>query len=321
MPMFKKYDGTYLETPYHTHTVNDTLNSSNKVALASYDEDGFMIADYKNTIDGMMTNVISINERLYSIEPGVLKSGSEFNTIIKKYNPTSITFTTDVVPNEYLSTASVVSDTTSTKKVYAYAVGTNVYISPEVNNTKIITGSNPSNMFSSLTSLVSINFGNFHTDNATVLDGMFSNCTSLTSLDLSTFVTAKVTSINNLCLSCTKLQTITGIGTWSIPNLITAISAFESCTVLKKLSLGNWYAENLTNTQSMVKNCPVVVGYMIAMNPSMTSVSNMFTGSCTSSSSEFVIDYINGCRSTANLMVNTKSSGSYVKLGRMIAIM
>ena len=65
-----------------------------------------------------------------------------------------------------------------------------------------------SRMFSSCSSLTSLDVSSFNTSNVTDMSYMFSNCSALTSLDLSNFNTSKVTTMNYLFNGCLNLKSI-----------------------------------------------------------------------------------------------------------------
>ena len=76
-------------------------------------------------------------------------------------------------------------------------------------------------MFSGCSSLTSLDFSNFNTQNVTNMEYMFYNCYSLTSLDLSYFNTQNVISVDSMFSGCNSLNYI------DISSFIQAANIFE----------------------------------------------------------------------------------------------
>lgn len=79
-------------------------------------------------------------------------------------------------------------------------------------------------MFSSCSSLTSLDLSNFDTSNVQYMESMFSSCSSLTSLDLSNWNTTNVTNMDNMFSNCYKLSNLT-LGTdWASNSSISSFS-------------------------------------------------------------------------------------------------
>ena len=94
-----------------------------------------------------------------------------------------------------------------------------------------------SRMFSYLTNIQSIDFGNcVNTANVIDMFFMFQDCSSLTSLDLSSFNTSNVTKMYNMFDGCTKLTSLdlSNFNTTSVTNMC---NMFYSCNKLASLNL------------------------------------------------------------------------------------
>ena len=93
-------------------------------------------------------------------------------------------------------------------------------------NTSEVT--NMKSMFSSCSSLTTLDLGNFNTSNVTDMSYMFSSCRSLTTFDLGNFDTSKVTDMSHM---------------------------FDFCLNLASLNLGNFDTSKVTDMQFMFAHC------------------------------------------------------------------
>ena len=74
-------------------------------------------------------------------------------------------------------------------------------------------------------------FKGLDTSSATSMNGMFSSCTSLTSLDLSNFNTSNVTNMTNMFSNCSSLTSL-DLSNWNTSNVTNMINMFDRCTSL-----------------------------------------------------------------------------------------
>ena len=91
-------------------------------------------------------------------------------------------------------------------------------------------------MFSSCTSLTSLDLSNFNTSNVTNMRSMFINCTSLASLILSNFDTSKVTNISYMFSSCTSLTSL-DLSKFNISKVTNMGYMFSGCNALKTIRM------------------------------------------------------------------------------------
>lgn len=290
---FKNYNGEDIIIPSHFHEILDTTldgTSSSEPAFASETISGFV---RKEDIARLNNLLIDTDLILKKLKNGVfikqnyistLQSGSEFNSAIKTLNTntTSIVFTKTKIPDDKISSATVVSTSDSNAKSYAYTDGDIIYISPEYDDIPIYTNEdcsemfyginklqdikgldildisntiNFSEMFASCYDLTSLDLSNWDISNVTNTSKMFNNCTTLTSLNLSNWDTSKITNMNSMFAFCSNLSNIIDIPTWTVNNLIDARSVFYYCSSLKMLKLQNWNMSKVTTVRYMFAGC------------------------------------------------------------------
>ena len=112
---------------------------------------------------------------------------------------------------------------------------------------------NMSSMFSSCSSLASLDVTHFNTANVTNMRNMFSGCSSLTSLDVTHFNTANVTDMSYMFSSCSSLTSldVTYFNTAKVTNMY---RMFKSCG-LTSLDLSNFNTAKVTNMELMFSGC------------------------------------------------------------------
>ena len=114
-------------------------------------------------------------------------------------------------------------------------------------------------MFAGCTSLKSIKFDSFRTDNAVDFERMFENCKSLEVLDLNCFDVRKVFSFYKMFYGCTNLREL-HIGKWILDTKkgMDFESMFENCKSLrvldKKIFIKHINKPNKYKTNDMFKN-------------------------------------------------------------------
>ena len=91
-------------------------------------------------------------------------------------------------------------------------------------------------MFSSCTSLTSLDLSGFNTEKVTNMAGMFSFCESLTSLDLSGFNTEKVTGMRYMFDGCSALTSL-DLSKFNTANVTDMFQMFFECRALDNLDL------------------------------------------------------------------------------------
>ena len=109
-------------------------------------------------------------------------------------------------------------------------------------------------MFSSCSSLTSLDVTHFNTAKVTDMNRMFAYCSSLTSLDVTHFNTANVTDMGYMFLSCSKLSSL-DVSHFNTEKVTDMNSMFSSCSKLISLDVTHFNTEKVTDMNSMFYNC------------------------------------------------------------------
>ena len=137
---------------------------------------------------------------------------------------------------------------------------------------------NMSSMFSSCSSLASLDVTHFNTANVTYMRNMFSGCSSLTSLDVTHFNTANVTDMSYMFSSCSSLTSldVTYFNTAKVTNMS---SMFSSCSSLTSLDVTYFNTAKVTNMYRMFKSCGLTSLDLSNFNTAkVTNMELMFSG-------------------------------------------
>ena len=129
-----------------------------------------------------------------------------------------------------------------------------------------------SHMFSSCSSLTSLDVSNWNTSNVTYMRSMFNGCSSLTSLDVSNWDTSKVTNMGTMFSGCNKLTTL-DVSKWNTSNVTYMSYMFQSCVCSSDLDVSNWDTSSVTTMIFMFYYCSSLT---------TLDVSNWNTGNVTS---------------------------------------
>ena len=133
-------------------------------------------------------------------------------------------------------------------------------------------------MFSSCSSLTSLDVTHFNTANVTNMSSMFSSCLSLTSLDVTHFNTAKVTNMNKMFSNCSALTSL-DVTNFNTANVTDMSYMFFSCSELTSLDVTNFNTANVTNMSSMFFSClslTTIYASSKFVTPLVTNSSKMF---------------------------------------------
>ena len=113
---------------------------------------------------------------------------------------------------------------------------------------------NGSNLFSSCTSLQSLDTSRWDLSNLESAEGMFFCCTSLQSLDTSRWNLSNLKNGSVLFQNCTSLQSL-DTSRWDLSNLKSAEGMFSGCESLSSLDISRWDLSNLRNARNMFNGC------------------------------------------------------------------
>ena len=109
-------------------------------------------------------------------------------------------------------------------------------------------------MFSSCSSLTSLDVTHFNTANVTDMSEMFSGCSKLTSLDVTKFNTANVTDMTNMFSGCSSLTSL-DVTNFNTENVMYMSNLFNNCSKLTSLDVTNFNTANVTYMSEMFSDC------------------------------------------------------------------
>ena len=201
-----------------------------------------------------------------------------FDKSFSTYTPTSLfkffrnlTHLETITGLEYLNTANV------TDMSYMFSSCSSL-TSLDVTHFNTAKVTNMSSMFSSCLSLTSLDVTHFNTAKVTNMNKMFSNCSALTSLDVTNFNTANVTDMSYMFFSCSELTSL-DVTNFNTANVTNMSSMFSNCLSLTSLYLTNFNTEKVTNMSSMFFSCLSLTAIYASskfVTPLVTNSSKMF---------------------------------------------
>ncbi|BDR59074.1 BspA family leucine-rich repeat surface protein [Xylocopilactobacillus apicola] len=175
------------------------------------------------------------------ISPGVTAKGSLFGLFNGMTAMTSIEGLAQLDTSEVTNMGSMFSSCSSLPTL-------------DVTNFNTIKVTNMSSMFSYCKQLINLDVTHFNTSNVNDMTAMFKECNDLTSLDVTKFDTSKVTNMSSMFTSCSSLPSldVTHFNT----SMVTDMSLmFFECTSLPTINLDNFITSNVLNMRSMFGFC------------------------------------------------------------------
>ena len=116
-------------------------------------------------------------------------------------------------------------------------------------------GTGLNGLFKGFSSVPAINgIENLNTSEATTMQNMFTSCSSLTSLDLSSFNTAKVTTTSGMFIKCSSLTSL-DLSSFNTANVTSMQQMFENCSSLTTLDLTSFNTAKVAWMSYMFNNC------------------------------------------------------------------
>ena len=109
-------------------------------------------------------------------------------------------------------------------------------------------------MFSYCNNLTTLDISHFDTSSATNFEGMFLGCSGLTSLDVSSFNTSKATSFHTMFYGCSGLTDL-DVSNWNVSSATDFSYMFADCTGLTSLDISGWNTSSATNFSYMFHSC------------------------------------------------------------------
>lgn len=279
------YDG-------HTYTLADTVTtigtSDATITLSNYKKSYSGLTYTSGKVGGTTVTTTTVSadgsriiDLYYSRDEAVLVNGSSFKTAMTTVGPnaTSVVFQKEPIASSKVSTAKVVSDSTSTKKAYMYLDGTKIVIAPESTGVMISANTDCSTMFYNRTPLTSITFDNFNTSRTTNMFHMFGYLPKLTTLDLTSFNTSNVTSMASMFIGCTGFTSI-DVSSFDVSNVTNLAGMFMDCENITTLNLSNFKTGNTLYFKDMFNGMTKLATLNISnFNTSKaTTFQSMFAG-------------------------------------------
>ena len=138
------------------------------------------------------------------------------------------------------------------------------------------------NLFSSCSSVTSLDLSGCDTSQVTSMYQMFLGCSSVTSLDLSGWDTSQVTDMEAMFFGCSSLISLDLTG-WDTSQVTDMRSMFEDCSLLASLDVTGWDTSKVTTMNQMFLRCSSLKQLDLSKwnTSSVTDMSWMFFG-CTS---------------------------------------
>ena len=236
------------------------FGSSNKIEVLK--------TPYNNTMDLAITTGSTLynkaNGKVVTSVPAntssslTYENGKIFPSTWKAEIASTTYMTTTIRPADLTNIKFVASVPSGYTKIGTLSTGLSVYKGTTATEiafvaVRIFAPVNSSSLFSSLTSLLNIDFSAFDTSQVTNMYKMFYN-SAVTSLDLKNFNTKLVTDMSYMFAQCVNLTSlnVTSFDTLKVTNMD---SIFFMCSDLTSLNVTNFETMNVTNMNSMFNAC------------------------------------------------------------------
>ena len=176
---------------------------------------------------------------------------------------------------------------------------------------------NMESMFSSCSSLTSLDVTHFNTANVTNMCNMFSSCSSLTSLDVTHFNTANVTDMRRMFYSCSSLTSLDATH-FNTANVTDMSYMFYSCSSLTSLDVTNFNTAKVTNMENMFSNCSSLtsldvtnfntanVKYMVDMFSNCSSLTSLDLTNFNTEKVTNMVNMFSDCRALTTIYASSK---------------
>ena len=177
------------------------------------------------------------------------EDGTYTVTITAIYAPTKISFENNkaLLSIDYLDTSNV----TSMYRMFSSCTSLTTIDTSSFDTSNV---TNMSRMFYNCQSLKLLDVSNFDTSDVTDMMCMFEGCHSLAQLDLSNFDTSKVTNMQNMFRFCHNLTSI-NVSNFDTSNVTDMDLMFSSCNKLTTLDLSSFNTSKVTTMDSMFFDC------------------------------------------------------------------
>ena len=159
-----------------------------------------------------------------------------------------------------------------------------------------------------------------NTEDVTTMWGMFTTCSSLTTIDLSSFNTSKVTNMLGMFSGCSNLTTIYAGSGWSTATVSVGVNMFTNCTKLVGGQGTTYNANHVDKSYARIDGGPSNPGYFTEKNAYLRGDVNG-DGQVKISDVTALINYLlSGEASGINLQAADCNLDGQVKIGDVTAL-
>ena len=261
---------TFTENGTVIARVRDTGNTNNTVTASTLTIQ-FPINMLKSDLRlGSLTSIEFVND--------IAPEGTEYIDVSKEQNG-SIQLWTDTNGKSYIGSKKKIYGNTDSSWLF-YTSGTNTLETIEFNDyfdTSQVTDMR--SMFSSASSLTSLDISNWDTSKVTNMSAMFDGAESLASLDLSGWDTSQVTSMKRMFNEAKSLTNL-DLSNWDTSQVTNMSGMFDSTKSLTSVGeISNWDTSKTTNMSRMFTGSKLTAIDISNWDVSnVTDMSQMFLG-------------------------------------------
>ena len=185
-------------------------------------------------------------------------------------------------------------------------------------------------MFSSCSSLTSLDVTHFNTANVTDMSEMFDDCSKLTSLDVTNFNTVNVTKMKRMFSGCSKLTSL-DVTKFNTANVKDMTNMFSGCSSLTSLDVTNFNTENVMYMSNLFNNCSKLTSLDVTnfntanvtyMNGMFSSCSSLTSLDVTNFNTENVMNMVtmfSNCSSLTSLDVTNFNTANVTYMSEMFS--
>ncbi|MGN1212679.1 MAG: BspA family leucine-rich repeat surface protein, partial [Christensenellales bacterium] len=263
-----------IKTPVSCYTTIDIPNGS----WCAVDDDNSILGGPYTTLNSSNTNktiklVAFLHANWQTRTSGTLANSKIANIVFSNTLPDDTSTAINVG-----ATSSTYTGSTFSGSVVAYITDNAITFYSQAT---IYAPADSSYLFSNgtesarLTSLSSIDFGNFNTSEATNMDSMFCGCSALTSINFGdNFNTSNVRYMNNMFYGCNSLENLNLSG-FNTSSVIDMQWMFISCSSLTKLDVSSFNTSNVTTMNCTFWGCSALTEIIFGNDFDTSSVTNM----------------------------------------------
>lgn len=243
-------------------------------------------------------------------ESNLLIDGTSINEILTQLNPTTITFSHDIIDGNYLFDLSLAKD----ESILLYQNGNEVIITNKINK-PIIANEDMSNFFKMLNIQTINNLNYLDTSRTTNMSCLFQNCQAITSLDVSSLNTGSVTDLSYAFATMNNLNYLYGLENFDVENVTTFSHLLDSNKALKQIpDLSGWNVSDKCVDISYMMNS---IGYTTGKSNSSIWPKNIDYSNWTTSNITNMERAFSNCFSCVNFKITGWDTSSCINMAGM----